>query len=537
MYQSVVLQLIREEYSLSDIIHKQQTDQTEHFLKYCLFLSAKHKKAEVLKEICKLMKEHLTKEKIEEILNFELESGLFSKSLINYCNENSDMASCMELIQFQRSIHDTEVVGLNYLRNQNPRGPLTNWILKTYSQLYANKTSKISTILQVLILVGFLSYGLNVYDIYSDVQLYREYSKYSISIFDESVQRCQRSEIYNLDESHSTFETACNITLAVLLCSAVVYVLNIWKGRAPIQLIDITDGYCSGFLNKLLIYPLLPFLHMYFSYKQMVATKKTLYQENIDRFRVLLNVLKNWEVLENNIQFIVSLWAARHFTPCLLNNGFQGMITDSLLGLFGLLTFGYLKADFIQVLLGKLLLTTITSFLSLALLNTDKPGETFPEKVVNALVLFFGYMFIISSRLCGLYSIIFLSNVQFKYQIFLGLHFLLTLMIIIIFEKSFSFYTVLRVFSSYFVLQSEPKKNEVTYTFVSQSLYQIVCLIEDLTLVLIMHKYNELYSAEVLKNINTRLLIWIVIVGRTVSVVLQVICRIVCLKHNRWNHK
>ena len=129
----------------------------------------------------------------------------------------------------------------------------------------------------------------------------------------------------------------------------------------------------------------------------------------------------------------------------------------------------------------------------------------------------------ISSRLCGLYSIIFLKNTQYIFSLFLGLHCLLTLMIIITFEKSLNRYTVLRVFSSYFVLQSEPKKNEISYTFVSQSSYQIVCLMEDLTLVLIFHFCNELYPDEIIENTNSSLLIWIVIVGRAVSFVFQVI--------------
>ena len=486
------------------------------------------------------MKEHLTEEKIEEILNFKSEYGLFSKSLLNYCNENTDLASCMELIQLQHSIHDTEVVGLNNLRNQHPHGPLTNWILTTYSQLYSNKTSKVLAFLQVLFLVGVLSYGLIVYDIYSDIQLYIEYSKYNISILNEGVQRCPSNEIHNgCALCHSTYEAASIITLTVLICSAVVYVLNIWIGSTPIEFIKrnkwnllTCDGWSdtdSIWLNKILTFLFLPFFHMYFSYKQLVSTKKTLYQENMDRFRVLLTVLKNWEVLENNIQFIISLWAARHFSPCLLNNGFQGVLTDSILGLFGLLTFGYLKADFEQLLLGKLLLTIITSFLSLALLNTDKPGKYFQEKFVNALVLFFGYMLMIASRLCGLYSILFHRwELQIMLPVFLLAHCLFTGIIVNIFENSSVFYQVLRVLSSFFVLQSAPKKNEVASTFVSQSLYQILCLMEDLTLVLYMHFRKDQYPAKIIEKTNTSLLIWTVIVGRTVSIVLQVIFKIFC---------
>ena len=138
----------------------------------------------------------------------------------------------------------------------------------------------------------------------------------------------------------------------------------------------------------------------------------------------------------------------------------------------------------------------------------------------------------ISSRLCGLYSIIFLRNTQFIFPSFLVLHCLLTLIIVTTFEKSWNPYTVLRVLSSFFVLQSEPKKNEVAYTFVSQSLYQIVCLMEDFTLVLIMHFCTDFYPAVVIKNTNTSLLIRTVVVGRTASVFLQVIFKIFCIKHN-----
>ena len=558
---------------------------TEHFLKFCLFLSAKHKKTEILKKICKLMEEHLDIMKIKEILNFKTQDGLFCKSLMNYCNENMDMESCMVLLQLEHDInmkacmvrginHYNGKVGLKQIRNQHPDGPLSNWIITTYSQLFPGKTSKLMALIEVVFVIGLLSYGLYAVDIVSDLQLYQEYSNYSDynnSLFvvgkpnsqkSAKLDICPKNNLLDPDRMHASYDSASKTTYWLLVSSLIVYVLNILIGKRPAELLK-----CGKFprsisiaCNLLLMLPLMPFIHMIYSFRHLVSTQKTKYQEKVNKFGVLLKVIKIWEGFENSAQLLLSLWVARHFTLCLLDMEYINVLNHGFQGLRGIITFGYIKTDLIQILLGKLILTVFSSFFSLALMRIDKPGIPIKEKIVNTIFLFITFTIQCSTRLCAFYSLIFLRlhGSDIIYPVF-AVHFVLTLIIVILFEKSFptiimrinlrthgkptwlktliwfkttveiTIQTIIRVLSSFLVLQSDPYKNDVTNTFVSQSLFQILCLMENTTVVLIMHYCPELYPSTINDRTNTTSLLCIVIIGWIVAVVLQV-CTIYFIK-------
>ena len=532
-----MFQLLKDEEFPTCILKSLSNEQPVHFMKYCLFLFAKHGETELLRDFCQLMNENLTDEEIKETLHLQTEDGIFSKSLINYCNENNDMDSCKILLKLEHKINANLKEGLHALHKQRLHGPLSQWILNTYTNLYPASKVKlwIKSSLQVLLVLGVLSYGTQVYDIYSDVMQYKEYSNFSTSVFDEGKTNCTFDDLFDVDGSHATYEAASKITLIVLILSAVIYLVNVMIADVP-HILPYTwgkDALNNFVLNKLVMLLFWPFIHMFYKTKQGVTSKKTLNQDKEGKLEVLLRITKFWEVgLENNIQLIVSLWAGKHFTPCLLKKGYLEVLNEGFIGLKTILSFGTLKANFVQMLLGKLLIALLSALFSLALMKADKQGLNIAEILCRALLLFAAYLFQTISRLTGLFSLVFMNQNAFKYFIFFGLHTLLTLAIIVIFETNFRLvkksygkpiiYILLRALSSIFVLPSDLNKQEVSHTFVSQSLYQILCLLENLSLVLIMNYIPGLYPPEILNNMDTCYLVYIALGGWTISIVLQV---------------
>ena len=539
-----MLTLLQKEGFPDYIINSKREIETLHFLKYSLFLCAKHGEHKLLREICQLMRDHLSNESIKEILHFKSQDGLFSKPLLNYCNENVDLESCVEILKMEKQVQCNLNNGLHELRSQNPSGPMTNWILKTYSQLYP--VSKAPWILLIIAMVtvfielGCLSYGSAIYDIYSDVQVYSEYSNYNASVFNTGFfPKCSKDDLYDSDGTHSTYETASIVTLWVLIGSAFMYVINIILADIP-QVVDVHGCICGmsftlpwlgRFINKCVMLLFLPIFHIINSIKLLVSNKKAVLQDKEDKFKVVLAVLKLWEVgLENNVQLIISLWACRHFTPCLLKNGNIYVLENGFQGLGNILSFGNIEADFIQKLLGKLFMALLSTLFSLALMKCDKPGMNIGEKLIKALLLFAAYLFQTFSRLCGLLGLIYLNEGNLKYYLSFGLHSVLTLAILVLFETSRNkcngckvpMYIVLRALSSFFILPSDLNKEGEIYTFVSQTLYQILFFVENLVMVVIMIQNPDLYPSGIKENLNTSYLIYILVGSWLVSVLLQV---------------
>jgi hypothetical protein len=285
---------------------------------------------------------------------------------------------------------------------------------------------------------------------------------------------------------------------------------------------------------------------MAYNVKQLVSTEKTVYQDKTDKFKAVLALLKEFEVcIENNLQLITSFWASRHFTPCLLNNGFYGFFKDGMLGLGDIIFFGIYQTNFLQKLIGKLFMAYLSIALSMALMKMDKAGVEFGEKFSKAIPLFVAYLCQRFTRLCALLSLIFMETTSIKYYISLGFHFLSIFAILLLFETSYPklrvkimreetkrrkvvnfcrelLYILIRVFSSFFVLPSDLNKNEVSYTFLSNVCYQLLYLAENLTMILLMVAHPDLYPDEITNNVETSNLIWIVVVGWLISVAIQV---------------
>ena len=402
-------------------------------------------------------------------------------------------------------------------------------------------------ILKVVFELGFLWYGLNAYDIMSDINLYQEYSSFNESELDtEAKQYCSYVDLYQPGDRQSTYDTASNITLAVIIGSGVSYVMNIALANVPVIIGSERSGCILKTINLVLMFLFFPLLHMVYSVKQLVSTEKTVYQDRTDKFKVVLGVLKQVEVgWENNLQLIISVWASRHFTPCLLKNGFMEFLNDGGHGLAHILSFGFYDANFLQKLIGKLFMAYLSIALSMALMKMDKAGVEFGEKFSKAIPLLVGYICQIFTRLCALLCLIFMETTSIKYYISLGFHFLFTFAILITFETSHTklkmkvmgeetkrrqiitflrelTYILIRVMSSFFVLPSDLNKKEVSYTFVSNVCYQLLYLAENLTLVMLMVTCPDLYPDEINEHVDTSSIICIVIFGWLISVAIQV---------------
>ena len=538
---------------INNILRNISKDKVISPLKCLLFLTAKYNYPEELKDVCQFLRDKIPNQDCnwENILHSEeSEEGLYPKQPLSYCNDNSMLSGSVEILRLEREMFPEVKSGLQFFRQHLSPGPLIKWIFNTYPLLYfVQPKSFVSALLFVTFQLGVLSYLPAVLDMVSDISLYKEYSNFNRTLDIEINSSCTSSYFYKPDNLESTYNTASKTTFAVIIASVFGYCSTVILAES--QTVFNSDKVNKRFLsliNTLVTLLFWPLVLIYQNIKLQRSNEKTLLKNSTEKCNTVWKAYKLYEQgTENTIQLFISLWALRHFMPCLIAMKSYDLLKTSFSGLTVIFHITNNEADIVSKTLGKVLWTIISLAMAMSMMKNDKQSYSPVEKIAKSVLLFIAYLSQIFTRLVAIFFLIFVNedNSPLKYFRFIGLHWIATLAIVILFETSgpelYSkwqlmdklggklkaagtdiLYIVIRTMSSMFFLPSVVDHTGVQYTFISQTIYLLLVLAENLFLVSIFHQKPESYPPEIVERWGSTNMRIVVLVGWTLTVILQV---------------
>ena len=532
------------------------------FLKHIIFLSSKHGNYTILKEACIIVKQEFN-EYIEMIIRKDsTQSELFSKNPLDYCMEKGDKRCIYEILSLEAEIHKDLPSGLLYLKENVAKCELKKWIVETYCELYKEQqfcSPWISAIFIVFLELGIFSYGIALYDFYSDYQMMQEYATHSQTGWEIVGHNYENftAEDHDHGDIKETFHIAHCTTTVVIIGSALAYFINVGLSHTSPIIQKIWDVHKSTNFIIEIIYEIVycmfkllfwPIIHIVNSIQYTASDNKILLEERNEELNNSWKQVKIWEQgVENTVQLGLSIWTLRHHLPCMIKLGMQGIIKDSMVGLENFLLFGAVEANYIQKTLGKSVMAFMFLAFSLSWMKNDKRGYSLVEKLTRMIPLFAAYIIQISTRLIALICVIFLQTDfgHIKFAIAVSIHAFIVIIILVTFESQITeiqnavdsqknamrklwivarrvVSLLMRVLSSTFHLPSCNHDIDCKHTFISQSCYQIVLLVENLAIVLTLKLHPELFPEKFTSYLWTDHIVCITVFGWLASVILRV---------------
>jgi hypothetical protein len=117
----------------------------------------------------------LEKEDLKQIIHYKTNdiNSLFSKTALNWANENNDSVMTLDLLMLEKEAHSSEKEGLACIRDNLTRDAMLPLITETYRNLYDEPKNKrlCRVFFKVVFELLLLSYMLFMFDIYSDINL------------------------------------------------------------------------------------------------------------------------------------------------------------------------------------------------------------------------------------------------------------------------------------------------------------------------------------------------------------------------------
>ena len=527
-----------------------------------LFLGSKYCNHSILKESCIIVKDNF-KESIEKCIRKDTNgTDLFQKNPLDYCFEKGDRKCMYEILSLESEVHNDLTSGLLFLKENISKGELKKWVVDTYCELYKEQnfcSPWITAFIVVFLELGIFSYGIAIYDFYSDFQMLHEYSIFSEKNWKPERNLHINSTVYehNSADIKNSFHIAYMTTMVVIIGSLFAYFINIGLSHTSPLIKKIWDvhkntNFCIEliyevvyFMLKLLLWPL---AHMYNCAEYYASEHKIELEERNEELNNSWRQVKIWEQgVENTVQLSLSIWTLQHHLPCIVSLGMKGIIQDSIVGLENFLLFGAIEADYIQKTLGKSVMAFMFLAFSLSWMKNDKRGYSLVEKLTRMVPLFLAYLIQVFNRLIALICYIFMqtSLENDKFAVMVLIHCILVVIILITFESQLSeikntiknqknavrklwiitrrlVSLILRVLSSSFHLPSCNEDLDDKHTFLSQSCYQLLILIENLGLVLTAKFRPDLYPKVFITHLWIDFLIYAVVFGWVISIILRV---------------
>ncbi len=373
-----------EKFGISSVIfnfkESKEFDKIMIFLKTHLIGCAKELNSQLFKELTQflfvshhnLTRDTFTLSQIDlgKILHYRTEKAgsVFCKTALNWANENNDRFMALELLKLEEDVHDSEVKGLECLRNNLSSDALLPWIIESYSKFYeqspASRWSEaVCTVFIELILLSYVPF---MYDLYSDISLAISYygfayvnetfddnelvtclgSQVSFTCYertgsDNAVSFYTNSTYDTLEETSSSenirhmFEVAFWTTLVSIIVSTFFYFCCISFDASPRPLTLVSDKilvwgrnrnwnpvlvkavakFCHLFL-VILCKLLWPFVHISRRIQYLASTKRSQHKERRSESDEAWNNIKTVEYgIESSLQLFLQLWLLRPFLP------------------------------------------------------------------------------------------------------------------------------------------------------------------------------------------------------------------------------
>jgi len=159
-------------------------DRIIKFTRSHLSAACREKNMDLCKEIIAFLNEGTTStqnpdiHELDHIIHYTVENHhIFSKTALNYANQNNDRILGLELLQLEKQVHQDKNKGLSCIMETLDSGPLLSLIIQTYKDFFPDKT-KLKTIgiaVWTFIKVGLFSFLPLLFDLYSDINLASDY--------------------------------------------------------------------------------------------------------------------------------------------------------------------------------------------------------------------------------------------------------------------------------------------------------------------------------------------------------------------------
>ena len=399
------------------------------------------------------------------------DGSTFSKTALNWANENNDKSIALELLKLEKHLHHDRNCGLECLKETLSSDTLLPWILETYKSFYSPGNYQIfSGILGVFFELVMFSYLPFLYDYYSDVTLAFDY--YAIAHANDSMNQellwtCSSTvestylnstcfEKYSSMDVKSSFDFAYWVTIVTIALTSLFYLIIIFKHSNPVCLTILENKIKDAgskwnfnsllikIISKLIIWSLAfliklvwPILHMVRKVKYNTAEKRSEHKGPITESDSTWNFIKSVENgLESSVQLCLQTWLLKPFVADLTRWSTSELMGRSVTGIVNFITFDLLHACYIERALGKMLLTILFLALSVALMKSTKPGVGPCEKPLRAVPIFISILAQTVARIFAIRSLILLESPLRlnKYVVFLAVHFIFLFTIKFMFE-------------------------------------------------------------------------------------------------------
>jgi hypothetical protein len=541
-----------------------ESDSKLRFIQTHLTGCAKEKNTQIFRELIQIISSKsdsykgfpMPHNRLQKVIHFKLdkEDSIFGKTALNWAIENSDQYMVMELLKLEHDLHKSEKEGLECLRDNLSTHELQPWIFETYSRFYNKKQywHSFRTVIVELVLLSYLPFFI---DIYSDIALAVSYNKYASENFNmtelwqcgditlnsscfprknsENAAKNHTDPLLGFEDVRHSFNVAFWVTICLLIGTIIVYIFSITFDSCPAwwtACLGKRQGWWLKVLHIVACKLLWPCISCAQQLMYLTSPKHNQNKDYIHKNIAVWNNIKIVEYgLESSIQLLLQLWLLRPSLPVIMTWSIEEMKNRSASGFAYFFTFATRPTCYVDKALAKILLAII--FLGLGISQTKrKPGQA----LKNTLPMFISIVAQTVGRLVALRSLVLTTSLgNNKYALFFISHFLLVFLIKIFFEvnslrdkikdcyqssgRSIRVWEVLRFITSglsstivmIYLGRGQTKDGHKHHpTFLSHSAFQVLILVENLSLVCLPYIAKDCFPAY-----SQGYAIWIVILA------------------------
>ncbi len=407
-------------------------------------------------------------------------TSTFSKTCLNYANENNDFKAGYKLLKVEDYAHNKSSYQVFSCIQQNLNmEALVPWLKRTYvdnikkglipvTDIHDDirKRKNRQALTAIIIEIGLFSVLPFLIDFTSDIELFGDYMHIS-SIADNKTNVWECGLDTNISfhqipfqETIDNFAFGAKVTIAMVVMNVIVYMiganiaspewLDVWKkgwDEANLQYEFVRSQNMDWYGKKLRDYPV--FKQKYFwiqiLYKVMLGISYLLWPilvliPNKYAYQISENPNERREAdaksstawrfvkiaesgVENILQIVLQIWLIMPAMVLFSQWSWHTIARHTWQGILNILSFGIYDACLLDKTLGKLIFTAITCSIGLSLFKVDRPGIGALYKIKAAPVIFLHLLIQIIARLYAIKYLILLEiNPYSKYLTALLIH-------------------------------------------------------------------------------------------------------------------
>ena len=407
-------------------------------------------------------------------------TSTFSKTCLNYANENNDQKAGYKLLKVEDYAHNKSAYQVFSCIQQNLNmEALVPWLKRTYVDNIRKglipvtdynddmiKRKNRQALIAIIVEIGLISVLPFLIDFTSDLELLGDYKHIShIADNETNVWECGLDTNISFHqipfkETKDNFAFAAKVTIAMVAMNVIVYMfgakiaspewLDVWKkgwDETNLQYEFVRSQNMDWYGKKLGDYPI--FKQKYFwikiFYKVMLGISYLLWpflilmpnkyayqisenpnerREGDARSSTAWRFVKIAEIgVENILQLVLQIWLIMPAMVLVSQWSWNTIASHTWQGVLNILSFGIYDACLLDKTLGKLVFTAITCSIGLSLFKVDRPGIGALYKIKAAPVIFLHLLIQIIARLYALKYLILLEINQYgKYLTALLVH-------------------------------------------------------------------------------------------------------------------